>query len=181
MAKRLRGWQLEMHSGRASKRSLEKPSLEKDSLEKESRTVASALANKLLTLWAQGTLSAVLIRDLADLAIQDGAEGADLIAIAKAGSWGSHPGNTHRQIMNKFCADIHIPDPHHGEVACINPKTSKNTLEKAAMFLPHLAFARLGEYLPEFFIPCSTLEKVTWKSFGEVLKGQAMKSNTITQ
>ena len=146
IAKRLRGWQLEMHSGRASKRSLEKPSLEK-----ESRPVASALANKLLTLWAQGTLSAVLIRDLADLAIQDGAEGADLIAIAKAGSWGSHPGNAHRQIMNKFCADIHIPDPHHGEVPCINPKTSKNTLEKAAMFLPHLVFARLGEYFPEFF------------------------------
>ena len=56
-------------------------SLEKDidknpiSLEKDEKP--SALANKLLALWAQGMLSAALIREIAHLALQDGAQHND--------------------------------------------------------------------------------------------------------
>ena len=81
--KRLRGWQLEMASGRPSKaKASEKDTLEKDTLEK-----ASALGNKLLSLWAHGALSAVLVRELAHLAMQDGVKGDDLHCMAKAGDW----------------------------------------------------------------------------------------------
>ena len=64
MAKRLRGWELEMESGRRPGTAKASKALEKAPKEKQ-----SALANKLLLLWAKGLLSATLIRELADLAI----------------------------------------------------------------------------------------------------------------
>ena len=69
MAKRLRGWQLEQESGRKAikgNKALEKAK----GLEK----TESPLASKLLHLWASGSLSAVMIRGLANLALQDGAD-----------------------------------------------------------------------------------------------------------
>ena len=69
MAKRLRGWQLEQESGRNAikgNKALENA----DALEKHE----SPLASKLLHLWASGSLSAVMIRGLANLALQDGAD-----------------------------------------------------------------------------------------------------------
>ena len=110
MAKRPRGRELELATGRVApdkqKRALGKAkqlqeSLEKDidknpiSLEKDEKP--SALANKLLALWAQGMLSAVLIREIAHLALQDGAQHNDLVALARTGNWGAQPGNAHRQ------------------------------------------------------------------------------------
>ena len=75
MAKRLRGWQLEQESGRKAtqgNKALEKAKgLENaDGLEK----TESPWASKLLHLWASGSLSAVMIRELANLALQDGAD-----------------------------------------------------------------------------------------------------------
>ena len=61
MAKRLRGWRLEMESGITKQANASK------ALEKAEGCVAeSILANKLLFLWARGQLSATLIRELAD-------------------------------------------------------------------------------------------------------------------
>ena len=137
--KRLRGWQLEMESGRPSKAT----TLEKDTLEKE-----SALGNKLLSLWAHGTLSAVMVRELAHLAIQDGAKGEDLHCMAKAGDWGGRPGNCHRDIMARFCHHVTLPQPVNIQVGCIDPKTSQPALEKAAVFLPHQVWASLGHNYP---------------------------------
>ena len=94
MAKR---WELELETGRvAPEKHLGKAkqlqeSLEKDidknpiSLEKDEKP--SALANKLLALWAQGMLSAALIREIAHLALQDGAQHNDLVALARTGNW----------------------------------------------------------------------------------------------
>lgn len=79
MAKRLRGWQLEHQSGR-------RPASKAICLEKEN-VPQSALANKLLGLWAQGILSATLIREIADLALQDGANHSDLQSLAQAAQW----------------------------------------------------------------------------------------------
>lgn len=141
MAKRLRGWQLEMESGR-------RPLPKKSALEKVPQ---SGLANKLLGLWAHGILSAVMVRDLADLAIQDGASHPELLALAKAGGWGAQPGNAHRQIMSTFCPQVQLPDGFSVKVGCVDPKTSLEKEDSASIFLPHQVFAQLGEHYPAFF------------------------------
>ena len=58
MAKRFRGWQLEMQSGRTKQAKPGKALEEADGCVAE-----SVLANKLLFLWARGALSATLIRE----------------------------------------------------------------------------------------------------------------------
>jgi len=113
--------------------------------------VESVLANKLLHLWAKGTLSATLLRDLADCALQDGASHEDLVALAQTGNWGAQPGNCHKQILHHFCANVKICDGYEVEVPCIDPKTSKPALENASIFLPHLMFSKLGENYPALF------------------------------
>ena len=152
MAKRLRGWQLEQESGRKAikgNKALEKATaLEKaDGLEKHE----SPLASKLLHLWASGSLSAVMVRELANLALQDGADHPELVKLAQCGNWGAQPGNCHRQILNKFCSDVMLPEPFSIKVKCIDPKTSLEKVELASVYLPHLQFAHLGEHYPEFF------------------------------
>jgi len=151
MAKRLRGWQLEQESGRKAikgNKALEKATaLEKaDGLEKHE----SPLASKLLHLWASGSLSAVMVRELANLALQDGADHPELVKLAQCGNWGAQPGNCHRQILNKFCSDVMLPEPFNIKVKCIDPKTSLEKVELASVYLPHLQFAHLGEHCPEF-------------------------------
>ena len=56
MAKRLRGWKLEMESG------ISKQAKASKALEKAEGVAESNLANKLLFLWARGQLSATLVR-----------------------------------------------------------------------------------------------------------------------
>ena len=74
--KRLRGWYLHkeidnaIHCARGVSSS-------------SSSKAFSPLANKILTLWAHGTLSAVMIRESANLAMLDGAQHPDLYGIAK--------------------------------------------------------------------------------------------------
>ena len=73
--KRLRGWEFELESGR-----VQQPKIGK-ALEKAGPGVPqSSVANKLLSLWLKGSLSAALVRELADCAIQDGACCEDLVA-----------------------------------------------------------------------------------------------------
>ena len=93
-------------------------------------------------------LSAVLVRELADLAMQDRADHVELVALAKAGNWGPPNGNVRKQVLKRFCKNITMPDPFHAAVSCIVPKTSKETKEDAAIFLPHLVFAGLGKDHP---------------------------------
>ena len=119
-------------------------------LEKAEGCVAeSILANKLL--WARGQLSATLIRELADCSIQDGASHRDLVAIAQTGNWGAQPGNVHRQVMNHFCSNVQLAASFDVWVPCTHPKTNKDALEKASIFLPHMMFAALGQNYPEVF------------------------------
>ena len=160
MAKRLRGWQLEMETGRRAPAAKASKALEKAVPEEQ-----SALANRLLLLWAKGTLSATLVREIADLAIQDGAQHQDLVAIAQAGNWGQQPGNAHKQIMNHFCATVNIADSFEVEVPCVHPKTSADALEKASIFLPHMMFYTLGKNYPELFHQAFCLEKGSQEDF----------------
>ena len=144
--KRLRGWQMEKESGR------KKVALEKAlaGLEKPAESQCG-LANLLLHLWSSGTLSATMIRQVAHLAMEAGASHTDLQQLASCGNWGKQPGNIHRQVMNKFCPQVMLPEPFHVKVECIDPKTSLEKEDWAAVFLPHLQFAHLGEHYPEFF------------------------------
>ena len=109
----------------------------------------SALANRLLFPWARGTLSATLIRELADCALQGHADHPDLVATANGGNWGAHPGNVHRELMAHFCSNVQLAEPYEVEVPCVHPKTSKDALEKASIFLPHIMFSQIGRnYIP---------------------------------
>ena len=157
--KRLRGWQLEKESGR---KPLEKG---KAVLEKIGDEPHSRLANKLLGLWAHGLLSAILIRDIADLAIQDGATHPQLFELAQAGTWGSHPGNAHRDLLRTFCPNVMLPQPFQVKVGCIDPKTSKDREENASIMLPHLMFWKLGECFPAFFHTVFCLGKDSLEKF----------------
>ena len=98
----------------------------------------SALANRLLSFWTHGQLSAIQVQEIAKLAMLDGAEHEDLVALAKCGNHGQHPGNCHRDFMLAFCKDIAIADAHKVTVPCIDPKTNKEVQEEAAIFLPHM-------------------------------------------
>lgn len=147
--KRLRGWQLEMESGR--KVVPKSKVLEKTQGLEQPEAPQSALANKLLHLWSSGKLSASCIREIAHLAIQDGADHPELLQLGKAGNWGESDKNSHRDIMTQFCPDVRLAEPHYIKVPCIDPKTSLEKEDWAAVFLPHLQFAHLGEYYPQFF------------------------------
>ena len=140
MTKRLRGWKLEMESG------ISKQAKASKALEKAEGAPESNLANKLLFLWARGQLSATLVRELADCAIQDGAVHEDLVAIAQ-----TQPGNVHGQLMNQFCSNVKIAESFDVWVPCTHPKANKDVLEKASIFLPHMMFAALGQNCPEVF------------------------------
>ena len=126
---------MEMESGRQK---TSKPSvLEKtqQALEKATKP-QSGLASRLLHLWATGVLSAIMVRELAQLALSDGADHAELIKLAECANWGCNPGNTHRQILGKFCSDVMIAEPFCTKVKCIDPKTSLEKEEQVSFFLP---------------------------------------------
>ena len=139
MAKRLHGWALEKEIG-AKKISSSSTSVPQ-----------SALASKLLSLWAHGSLSAMAIQEIAHLALLDGANHAELALLAQAGNFGENPGNIHRDIVRSFCKDLHIAEPFVLEVPCLDPKSSAEDVVDASMFLPHLMFANLGKYSHEQF------------------------------
>ena len=79
--KKLRGWKLEVETGKAWKS--KKLNGGEERLEKHLATSA---------LWSA---RATMIRELASLAVFDGARHQHLIEIAQAGSWGGQPGNIH--------------------------------------------------------------------------------------
>lgn len=137
-SKRLRGWQLEVEKEQCT-------SLTKGD------SHPSALADKLLSLWAHGNLSAAAVQDLAHGAIQDGASHEELIALAKSGNWGSHKGSCHRDIMAYFCPKLSLCESWDIPVPCLDPKSGKETQADASLLLPHLMFWQLGLNHPVHF------------------------------
>ena len=84
----------------------------------------SALASKLLSLWSVGTLSATMVRELAHLALLDGASHTELATVANTGTCGSNVGNCHRDLLKAFCERIEIDEPHLIPVPAVDPKSS---------------------------------------------------------
>ena len=135
MVKRLRGWKKDIETGLA-----ERP----DTVEED----PSPLATKLLSHWAHGSLSAKAIQELAHLSQLGGTSHEEVSILAKAGNYGSNPGNVHKAIMQAFLPNVGIPPGFDVEVPCIDPKTSKVTEATASIFLPHTMFAALAENYP---------------------------------
>ena len=160
--KRIRGWQMEMETGRKAHK---KSTLEKvDGLERPEEN-QSGLANKLLSLWSTGIFSATLIREIAHLAMQGGCDHPEVISLAKVGNWGAQTGNCHRQLLNQFCPQIMLPEAFQVKVKCQDPKTSLEKEDWASIFLPHLQFAHLGEHYPMFFQKAFCLGKGDLEKF----------------
>ena len=128
MAKRLHGW------------ALEKETCKKQTSASSKSVPQSALASKLLSLWAHGSLSAKAIQEIAHLALLDGANHPELAQLAAAGSFGENPGNIHRELVRSFCKDLHIAEPFVLEVSCIDPKSSAEDVVDASTVLttPHV-------------------------------------------
>ena len=141
-AKRLRGW------------SLQKEIETKNPCERASASFASKspsqLGTKLLSLWAHGTLSAVMVQQIAHLALLDGASHNDLYIISKTGNFGQLTGNVHTDLMHEFAANICIDD-HQVVTPYVDPKSS--TLEEgtSTMLLPHVLFSNLEKGYPSRF------------------------------
>ena len=97
-----------------------------------------------------------MVRELAHLAVLDGASHDELAALAKAGQFGEHDGNVHRQLVQTFCKNVPI-DSVDIAVPCIDPKTSLEEETTASMFLPHMLFANLAKgYADKFSALFST-------------------------
>ena len=69
--------------------------LEKASALEKAEPNPSSLATKLLHLWGSGLLSATMIRELASLAMEDGASHPELVKLAESGNWGAQPQTGH--------------------------------------------------------------------------------------
>ncbi len=134
-AKRIRGWKLEAERQSDVRQA---PAVEDEG--------HSALATKLLSLWASGALSAKAAQELAHLALLDGAEHEELTKLASCGSWGAFDGNIHRDLLRQFCADVNICDSFDVTVPCRDPKTSEVEHQPMALFLPHMMFSSLSGY-----------------------------------
>ncbi|CAE7455722.1 unnamed protein product [Symbiodinium sp. CCMP2592] len=173
-------WKMDQELGKAQRKNNDElPEFAKEALEKDE--VTSSLAAKLLALWAHGKLSATMIRELASLAVVDGAKHPDLLEIAQAGNWGEQPGNIHKQLMRRFVRNVGLDEACKVSIRCLDNKAclgkdeaslekdpEKLSVEKdeeAQVFLPHLVFANLGANYPEFFkktFNCDSLGKF-WK------------------
>jgi len=127
-------------------------------------------------------VGATMIRELASLAMEDGASHPELIKSAESGNWGAQPGNIPKQVMKKFRAIVKLAEPSHISVKCIDAKTSLEKLDQAAVMLPHLHFAALAEHYPmfcqeAFSLGKGSLEKFwegVWKVGGGRLEGNPM-------
>lgn len=146
-AQRVQGWRLQKEVIDAGVRAAEGV----DNVRVRGEPKTSALATKLLLLWCIGTLSAIQAQQLALAAILDKAEHTELGELASCGNWGEWPSNCHRDILSKFCGDIKIAHPILVPVPCLDPKSSKETVENCAVFLPCLHIHALSQHYPHNF------------------------------
>ena len=83
--------------------------------------------------------------------MEDGAQHDEVWQLANCGTNGAHKGSIHRDMLAHFCKDLAVSPSMNVDVPCIDPKTNKETIESASIFLPHLQFWSLGLHFPESF------------------------------
>ena len=138
--KRVRGWQLE-------KEQQEGP-CPKDLPAEED---CNPLCTKLIELWSQGKLSASQVAEVSHLAFLNGAESAEIMDLAKCGTFGESQGNCHRDLLSLCCKHMQLPDPHLIKVPVKDPKTQKPGFADMAILLPHMIFSFLSENYEDSF------------------------------
>lgn len=125
--------------------------------------VQSQLVSKLLHMWASGTVSATQAQVLAQAAILDGAENAELADLASIGAHGAQPGNCHRDLMTKFCGEIALSEADRIDTWLKDPKTGKTEKGPAAVFCPHKVVSSLASYSEFPNLVCGGLVKEFWQ------------------
>ena len=168
-AKRLRGWCLQKEIQTVN------PCAKGESA--SGSKTQSQLGNKLLSLWAHGTLSAIVVQQLAHLAILDGAAHPELYTIAKMGNFGAHQGNVHRDLMKEF-ADSTCIHGHKLLTTYVDPKSSSQEEGNADIILPHVLFSSLAKGYPRDLKNFFALR--AWSISGTKLLKQRMKEYIIT-
>ena len=89
-----------------------------------------------LLRWADGQLSATDVQALAESAKLSGLHDTEITWLANAGSCGLQSGNCHRDIMNRYCADIDMPDPVRIKVPCYANSDRKLLVQADVDFVP---------------------------------------------
>ena len=153
-AKRLRGWQrqkveAEVAAGEAASPDPWETGLGSDPCEKDQEP--SALSTRLLELWCKGLVSATMVADLARCATLDGAGHPELVALGQAGSFSRHKGNISRDLLRLLGKRSRMTPAHLLKVQCLDPKSGTKDSAQAAMMLPHVVFAELGQFYPDEF------------------------------
>ena len=136
--KRLRGFQLDLETGKA---------LAPEA--KKAKAGDSQLATRLLTLWTEGRLSATCVQELAHLAMLEKSI-PELAILAKCGNYGQVPGNISRDISTNFLKEQGICPPYKIRVKCLG-RNNAIIEDDMLLFLPHLMFAHLANNYAESF------------------------------
>ena len=137
--KRLRGWKLQQ----AKEAPCQKGLPQDDD--------GNPLSLRLVELWSQGKLSATQACQIAHLSLLSGCEHPDILAIARCGNFGSNAGSSHRDMINLYCKQLMLPEPHLVSVPVKDPKTQRAGCEDVALMLPHVIFSQLHAHYPDSF------------------------------
>ena len=104
----------------------------------------------LLIRWADGQLSATDVQALAESAKLSGLHDAEVTWLSNTGTCGLHSHNCHRDIMNRYCADMDMPNPLRVKVPCYASSDRKLLIQADVDFLPpHLLAHHLNTGYPE--------------------------------
>ena len=104
----------------------------------------------LLLRWADGQLSATDVQALAESAKLSGLHDAEVTWLSNTGTCGLHSHNCHRDIMNRYCADMDMPNPLRVKVPCYASSDRKLLIQADVDFLPpHLLAHHLNTGYPE--------------------------------
>ena len=113
----------------------------------------SKLASLLIEQWAWGAMSAPKVQAIAQAAWDDGLHHPDVEKLGKIGGAGSHPGNSHRDLL--FLAGQHSLTKAVTTVPLqVKFKKWVSKSEDLDMLLPHKLFALMYEHLPDAFEAC---------------------------
>ena len=99
----------------------------------------SPLATGLLRRWASGSLSAVDVQELANLAILSGCTDLEVQLLGSMGSRGQMPNNISRDLYRRYVHGIQLPEPSVVRVPVLEARGDRHTLtyKDLSMFLPH--------------------------------------------
>eukprot|EP00969_Alexandrium_andersonii_P342967 15160224-Alexandrium_andersonii.AAC.1 len=71
----------------------------------------SVLAERLITLWGWGHLSASQVQWIASGAVADKVEHPEVVALSKLGTSGEYQGNVRRDLLRTYASSVAMPPP----------------------------------------------------------------------